>query len=93
VIIAKFAFFLLTVSLVYSGVHYYSCARIRRDFALEGKSALFLTLFYCIGGLSYFVGRIIQSKYETGFVLAYGEIWMGIMSISVAVFPVSLTGR
>ncbi|MDO9513933.1 MAG: metallophosphoesterase [Elusimicrobiota bacterium] len=85
-IIAKFIVFLLIMSLVYSGMHYYSYARIRNDFGIGRQRAVFLTVFYCISGLSYFIGRMIQSKYGVGFVLAYGEIWMGVMSISVAVF-------
>ena len=87
-IIAKFTLFLSIVSLVYWAMHYYSYAHIKKDFALSSVQTVFLKVFFCIGGISYFAGRMIQSRNGAVFVLEAGEIWMGAISISVTVFAV-----
>lgn len=74
------------MSLVYWAMHYYSYIHIKKDFALSRVPAVFLKVFYCMGGISYFAGRMIYTKWGSIFLLTSGEIWMGMISISVSAF-------
>jgi len=76
------------MSLVYWAMHYYSYAHLKKDFALSRVQAVFLEAFYCLGGISYFAGRMMYSKWGVILPLTAGEIWMGLICISVSVFAV-----
>ncbi|MFC1852167.1 metallophosphoesterase [candidate division CSSED10-310 bacterium] len=83
-----FIIFLLTVSSIYFGMHYYIYKRIVANLLLSEQLARYLQLLFFIGGLSFISGEILSRRFSFSWLLMGGVFWMGIMAISFAVFLV-----
>lgn len=86
-----FAVFLFLVLLIYFLMHFYIYIRLVNDFSIPSLWKKLITAIFISGGISFiggeFVGR--QFSFRSNFLLFFGLIWLGAVSITLSFFLLS----
>ncbi|AOT72877.1 metallophosphoesterase [Geosporobacter ferrireducens] len=79
-------FFLIVVTSVYFGLHYYLYTSLTKDLQLGIGIRRMIIIMLFLGGLLYYAGQILERMYGLhGFSYA-GSIWLGFISIGFFIF-------
>ncbi len=85
-----FLLFLLIVSAIYFGMHYFVSWRIVRGLDLSRNFGRVLLFLFLIAGITYFLAQFF-GKFGFSVPVGYfGSVWMGIISIALTVFVLQM---
>ncbi|MCX5782815.1 MAG: metallophosphoesterase [Elusimicrobia bacterium] len=85
----QFIFFISLFVCIYLGMHYYVYFQIVTGLSLNRLISIYVRLFIYFGAISFIVSEFLTRKVISAWIkpLAYyGNVWIGIISISVTVF-------
>lgn len=83
-----FVFFLLMVTLIYSGLHYFFYRQIVSGLELSRTSLMITRIVFLAGGLSYYVMLFLRHRFPISLLLLGGAAWFGLVCIGVSFFLV-----
>jgi hypothetical protein len=81
-----FAFFIAIVLSIYAGMHGFVYWRLVSGLALSGGQRLALKLLLLAGALTFVAGEILSRLTPMAPLLYVGSVWLGLLSIALAVF-------
>lgn len=85
-----FLIFLLIVSAVYFGMHYFVCWRIVRGFEISKSGGRVLLFVFIAAGLTYILAQFF-GRFGFSIPVGYfGSVWMGIITIALTVFVLQM---
>ncbi len=72
-------------------MHYYIFWRIVNDLSIQAKYRKLVLFLFVLAGISLFTGEIIhrQFSFRANFILYFGFLWLGIISITLSFFLIS----
>ena len=82
--------FLLIISLIYLGMHYFVYWRIASGYDLPVEYRRIIKFAFLIAALTYFLARIFGKSFLAIPLGHIGAVWMGIISIALSVFIVQM---
>ena len=85
-----FLLFLLIVSAIYFGMHYFVCWRIARGLELSKSTGRVLLFILLAAGITYFLAQFFGRFGFSVPVGYFGSVWMGIISIALTVFVLQM---
>lgn len=86
-----FAVFLFLVFLIYFLMHFYIYIRLVNDFSIPSPWRNFIIAIFIVGGTSLIGGELLarQFSFRSNFLLFFGLVWLGAVSITLSFFLVS----
>ncbi len=84
-----FLLFIIVFSGVMFGIHYYIFQVITKNLPLSNKTIQWIKWLFILSGISIIAGQMLSRFLNIHFVQYYGYVWLGIISITFAVFLVA----
>jgi predicted MPP superfamily phosphohydrolase len=85
----QFVLFITLFVCIYLGMHYYVYFQIATGLSLSRITGIYVRFFIYLGAISFILSELLARKFISAWIkpLAYyGNIWIGVISISVTVF-------
>lgn len=86
-----FAVFLFLVLSIYFLMHFYIYARLVKDFSIPSILRRIIIALFIMGGLSFIGGEVLARQFSirANFLLLFGLIWLGSVSITLSFLLIS----
>ena len=84
-----FLLFFIVFSGVMFGIHYFIFQVIAKNLTLSNKTIQWIKWLFIFSGISIIAGQMLSRFLNIHFVQYYGYVWLGVISITFAVFLVA----
>ena len=85
----SFLVFFIVFSGVMFGIHYFIYQVIAKNLTLSNKTIQWIKWLFILSGISIIAGQMLSRFLNIHFVQYYGYVWLGVISITFAVFLVA----